>query len=320
MHETPMLRLNHPFVDLHAKLEFTNLSGSSKDRAAFWILKKAAERGEITEASTVVESSSGNFAIAMAAMCRVLGLDFVPVIDPNCNSATEAFLRNACPRVEKVTERDETGGFLKTRLLRVQELREAIRDSYWPDQYGNLDATSAHYHLTGTELCRALPRLDYVFVGTGTGGTVSGISRKVKEEFPEAKVIGVDTAGSAIFGQEPAARLIPGIGSSIRAPLFDHAHIDDVVIVDEADAITACRRLLRHHGLFAGGSTGSVFHAIDRYFDSPPEQPPVVAFLCADRGIAYADTVYDDTWVREHFGDRVELLTVEPVRIQEVTA
>ena len=143
------------------------------------------------------------------------------------------------------------------------------------------------------------------------------MSIKIKEAFPEAKVIGVDTTGSAIFGDKPATRLIPGIGSSIRPPLLEHALIDDVLHVDESDAIIACRRLLRHHGLFAGGSTGSVFHAINQYFDSPLVQRPVVAFLCADRGVAYSQTVYNDAWVTKHFGGQGDLHLPDPAHVKE---
>ena len=133
--------------------------------------------------------------------------------------------------------------------------------------------------------------------------TISGLSLRVKENFPRARVVAVDAAGSAIFGEAPARRLIPGIGSSIVPPLVRQALIDDVVIVPEAEAVAGCHRLLRHHGIYAGGSTGSVYAAIERYFAGHRGRPPTVAFLCADRGSAYADTVYDPAWVRRSFTD-----------------
>lgn len=295
--ETPLLSLADDRLDLVAKLEFCNPTGSAKDRSALWILEQAIRRGDITPGTTVVESSSGNFAISLASYCRTLGIPFVPVIDPNCNRSTEDYLRTLCDRVEKVSERDGTGGFLNTRLARVRELQGD--HVYWPNQYANTDAMDAHYRFTGGELCRVLTRLDYLFVGVGTAGTLAGLSRRVKERFPHCTVVAVDSVGSAIFGQPPAPRMIPGIGSSIVPPLCARALVDDVVIVSEADTIAACHELFARHGLFAGGSTGTVYSAIKTYFAGRAGIRPTVAFLAADRGQAYADTIYNPAWTRK---------------------
>ncbi|TVT61175.1 2,3-diaminopropionate biosynthesis protein SbnA [Amycolatopsis rhizosphaerae] len=297
--ETPVVRLDHDRLNLFAKLEFGNPNGSVKDRSAYLILKRAAERGELTPESTVVESSSGNFAISLASFCRMLGVPFVPVIDPNVNPATERFLRTICERVEKVTERDASGGFLHNRLARTNALLTLLDDAYWPNQYANTDAADAHHRLTGGELCRVFDRIDYLFVGVGTGATITGLSRRMRESLPGTKVIAVDTVGSAIFGDRPRARHIPGIGSSIRPPLLDHAQIDDVVLVSETAAVAACHRLLRRHGIYAGGSSGSVYAAIEEYFAGCHGTRPTVVFLCADRGTAYADTVYQPGWLAD---------------------
>src|SRR2546426_4609173 len=112
---TPHVPLAMKGMDLFAKLEYVNPVGSIKDRAAYWILTRAAERGEICEETTVIESSSGNFAAALAAFTHLVGLRFVPVIDPNISGTYESFLRRICPTVVKVEDRDDTGGFLKTR-------------------------------------------------------------------------------------------------------------------------------------------------------------------------------------------------------------
>ncbi|WP_410586709.1 2,3-diaminopropionate biosynthesis protein SbnA [Amycolatopsis sp. lyj-23] len=296
---TPVTRLAHDRLRLHAKLEFQNPTGSVKDRSAYLILRRAAERGELTSGSLVVESSSGNFATSLASFCRAAGLSFVPVIDPNTNPATERFLRAACERVEKVTERDESGGFLLSRLAAVRRLRASLPNGYWPNQYENTDAADAHDLMTGAELCAALERIDYVFVGVGTGATIAGVSRCVKRLRPGAKVVAVDAEGSAIFGSPPRTRHIPGLGSAIRPPMVDRAEIDDVVIVTETETVAACHDLVRRHGIYAGGSTGSVYAAIERYFAGHRGRAPVVAMLCADRGTAYADTVYRPGWLGE---------------------
>lgn len=298
---TPLLRLAEEGIDLYAKLEFCNPNGSSKDRSAFWILSRAVERGDIRTGTTVVESSSGNFAISLASFCRSLGIDFVPVVDPNVNASTETFLRMLCARVERVTERDASGGYLTSRLDRVRELVDVLPHAYWPNQYANTDAIEAHYTLTGAELAAELPRLDYLFVGVSTGGTIAGLSRKVKETYPAVRVVAVDAEGSAIFGRPPRTRRIPGLGSSMVPALVEQALIDEVMIVDEPDAVSACHELLYRHGLYCGGSTGSVYAAIRAYFVGRTfAEPPAVAFLCADRGQEYANTIYDPDWVAEH--------------------
>jgi N-(2-amino-2-carboxyethyl)-L-glutamate synthase len=300
--ETPVVRLAHDKLDLYAKLEFSNPNGTAKDRSAYWILKKAIELGEITAGSTVVESSSGNFALALASFCRALGVSFVPVLDPNVNAPTEAFLRMACDRVEKVDELDPTGGFLRTRLARVQQLRSELNSAYWPDQYSNPNAMLAHYELTGDELCRAFHHIDYLFVGVGTGATIAGLSARVRQSFPKVRVVAVDAEGSIISGGPPRRRFIPGIGSSIMPPMMQDAVIDDTAIVPEWDAVSGCHQLLRRHGLFVGGSTGSVYAAISSYFADYRGPRPTVVFLCADRGNAYSDTVYNPVWVEQTIG------------------
>src|SRR5574341_2074508 len=118
---TPHVRLAVEGMNLFAKLEYVNPVGSIKDRPAFWILKRAAERGDICSETTVIESSSGNFASALAAFTHLVGLRFIPVIDPNIAGTYESFLRRLCPRVMKVEDRDDTGGFLKTRLQMVKK-------------------------------------------------------------------------------------------------------------------------------------------------------------------------------------------------------
>jgi 2,3-diaminopropionate biosynthesis protein SbnA len=294
---TPHVPLAMKGMDLFAKLEYVNPIGSIKDRAAYWILTRAAERGEICEDTTVIESSSGNFAAALAAFTQLVGLRFIPVIDPNISGTYESFLRRICPTVVKVEDRDDTGGFLKTRLQKVQELCATIPNAYWTNQYGNPDAMEAHYELTAGEICADFDSLDYVFIGVSTAGTIAGVSRRLKERYPNIRVIAVDTEGSAIFGGAPRKRHIPGIGSSIVPQLLAHARIDDMVYISERETCQACRELLMNHGLFVGGSSGTAFAAIKRYAAKiPAHEHPTVLFLCADRGTPYLDTVFDSAW------------------------
>src|SRR5438045_1027937 len=212
---TPHVPVAMEHMNLFAKLEYVNPVGSIKDRPAYWILKRAAERREICDETTVIESSSGNFASALAAFTRLVGLRFVPVIDPNISSTYESFLRRTCSTVVKVEERDDTGGFLKTRLQMVKHLCATIPNAYWTNQYGNPDAVEAHYELTAGEICADFASLDYVFIGVSTGGTIAGLSRRLKERYPNVRIIAVDTQGSVIFGDTPRKRHIPGLRSTI---------------------------------------------------------------------------------------------------------
>src|SRR5256714_8069261 len=300
---TPHVPLAMEHMNLFAKLEYVNPVGSIKDRPAYWILKRAAERREICDETTVIESSSGTFASALAASTRLIGLRFIPVIDPNISSTYESFLRRTCSTVVKVEDRDDTGGFLKTRLEMVKHLCDTTPNAYWTNQYGNPDAMEAHYELTGGEICADFASLDYVFIGVSTGGTIAGLSRRLKERYPKVRIIAVDTQGSVIFGDTPRKRHIPGVGSSVVPPLLSHASIDDVVLIPERETAAACRELLHTHGLFAGGSSGTGFAAGKR--DGAQEgrgggggaaKRPTVLFVCADRGTPYLDTVFDPTW------------------------
>jgi len=294
---TPHVRLAVDGMDLFAKLEYLNPFGSIKDRSAYWILSRAAERGELRGGTKIVESSSGNFACALAAIARLVGLRFIPVIDPNIAGIYESFLRRVCPEVVKVDARDDTGGFLKTRLAMVTHLCATLPDAYWTDQYGNPDAMDAHYRLTAAEVCAEFPSLDYAFICVSTAGTIAGMSRRLKERYPAVRIVAVDSQGSVIFGDAPRKRHIPGLGSSIVPPLVSRARIDEVVLIPERDSAAACRELLLEHGLFVGGSSGASFAAVKRYAPRwKGGRVPTVLFLCPDRGMPYVDTVFDSTW------------------------
>src|SRR5258708_23873302 len=181
---TPHVPLAVPGMQLFAKLEYLNPVGSIKDRPAYWMLKQAAERGEICDETTVIESSSGNFASALAAFTRLVGLRFIPVIDPNISGTYESFLRRTCATVVKVEQRDDTGGFLKTRLQMVQHLCDTIPNAYWPNQYGNPDAVEAHYELTAGEICADFRPLDHVFLRRRTAGAPARPASRPQEPRP----------------------------------------------------------------------------------------------------------------------------------------
>ncbi|SFX17583.1 cysteine synthase A [Thermoactinomyces sp. DSM 45891] len=296
---TPLVPLEHPSIHLYTKLEYHNLMNSVKARTAFYMLSSAIKRGEIHQDTTLIESSSGNLAIALATLCQYLKIKFIPVIDPNINGVYEDLLHSISYKVVKVTDRDATGGFLLTRLNKIQELLYSIPNAYWTNQYQNPDNYYAHYHGIGTELVQHFETLDYAFIGVGTGGTISGISNRLKEAFPNVKVIAVDSEGSVIFNDMPKKRYIPGIGASTVPELVKRAVIDEVVHISEQHTVEGCHQLFENHGIFAGGSSGTSYYAINQYFqDKTFVRKPNVVFLCPDNGVPYVQTVYNAEWIK----------------------
>jgi len=300
---TPMIRvpveeaLN---INLYAKSEFFNPTGSVKDRAAAFVIDKLLENKEIDNNTTMIESSSGNFGIALAFYCKKCGLKFICVVDPCISTMNEMLIRSLGAEVIKVEQPDENGGYLLNRVRKVKELALEIPNSYWVNQYGNPYNAGAYYHTLGEEICSDMSRLDYIFLGISSGGTITGVSRRVKERFPLAKVIAVDIVGSVIFGYPPKKRYIPGIGSSMVPDIIKEAQIDDVVMMDEASTIQGCYELLKKYGIFVGGSSGSAFAAIKKYFtqDPPPKpgKPVEVVTVFPDRGERYFNTIYNEQW------------------------
>lgn len=298
--QSPMVRirldgLDH--VNLYARLEYHNPTGSVKDRAAAYIIRKLLDLKEIDFDTTMIESSSGNFGISLAAYCRRFGLKFIAVIDPCITPINETLIRSFGAEVIKVSVPDCNGGYLLNRIAKVKELLNTIENAYWVNQYGNPYNAEAYYHTLGNEICDSLDNIDFIFMGVSSGGTITGISNKVKERFPNARVIAVDIEGSVIFGHPPKKRFIPGIGSSMVPDILKNARIDDVIMMDELSTIEGCHELLRDHFIFAGGSSGSVYAAVKRYFQRQRIDSKIdVVTVFPDRGERYNHTIYNRQW------------------------
>lgn len=303
--DTPLVRLRAPElanVELYAKLEFTNPTGSVKDRAAKYVLDALTASGRLGPGSLVVESSSGNMGISLGAACARRGMRFRCVIDPRISRTNEMLMRTLGVELVQVTDLDPTGGYLQTRLQKVREILDAEPGAYWVNQYGNALNAEAYSKTLAAELLEDLERLDYVFVGVSSAGTITGISRRIKEARPSCKVVAVDTEGSVIFGGPPLPRWLQGIGASVVPPMLKDARIDDVAIATEEQSVRACLDLWRDHNLFVGGSSGCAFAAIRAYFANKTfDRPPVVAMLFADRGDRYADTIFNPEWAEKLF-------------------
>lgn len=307
--QTPLVRLDRLFADagfhVLAKLESFNPGGSSKDRPALAILQEGIESGAIGPDSIVVESSSGNMGIGLAQVCRYHGLRFICVVDPKASAANLKILEAYGAEVDLVTEPDPVSGeFLQARLNRVLTLLREIPDAFWPNQYANAENAGSHYRTTMAEMAEALAgEIDFLFVATSTCGTVRGCADYIRDHGLRTRIVAVDAVGSLIFGDRPARRLVPGLGASIRPALCAPELIDHVVYVDDIDCIVGCRRLVRREAIFAGGSSGGVVTAVEKFRDSIPPGATCVAIL-PDRGERYLQTIYDDKWAREHFPHR----------------
>lgn len=297
---TPIINLNDKELNnivLYIKMESYNPTGSVKDRAAKYIIDKIIDLGLINKDTTIIESSSGNFGIALSAYCKSKGLKFFCVIDPLISEANEMLIKKFSTQVIKVEERDKNGAYLLNRIKKVEEILMQIPNSYWVNQYANKYNYEAYYYTLGDEICKEINNIDYVFVGVSSGGTITGISKKIKEVYPDAKIIAVDIVGSVIFGGEPKKRYIPGIGSSKVPEILRYALIDQVIAINECDVVKECNNLLLQHKIFAGGSSGAVFAAIKKYFSGKSFiKKPNVVTLFADRGDRYVNTVYSDLW------------------------
>lgn len=307
---TPLIKLSKVFSNTHfqlfAKLEMFNPGGSIKDRPALNMLKEAFLKGDIQRGSTIIESSSGNLGIGLAQACSFLGLRFICVIDPKTNQQNINILKAYGAQVELVAEPDPiTGDFLPARIARVKSLLASIPNSFWSNQYANLNNARAH-HQTMYEIVTALKgNLDYLFCATGSCGTLRGCYEYIKKSNLNTKIIAVDAKGSVIFGDKRGKRLIPGHGAARVPELFQPGLEDACVHVSDWDCIVGCRRLLREEAILAGGSSGGVISAIERKLPEIPEGATCAAILC-DRGERYLDTIYSESWIEKHFGEMKE--------------
>jgi cysteine synthase A len=304
---TPLVRLNRLFEGaefaVYGKLEALNPGGSTKDRPAALMIRRALEKGVIDRDTVVVESSSGNMGIGLAQACAYHGLRFVCVTDLKTTAQNIAILKAYGAEVECVTRPDpETGELLPARLKRVQQLLTSIENSWWPNQYGSRDNSDAHYQSTMLEIDEALGgAVDYVFCATSTCGTIRGCLEYVKAHGLRTRVVAVDAAGSLIFGNAPATRMIPGLGAGLRPALCPIEMVERYVHVSNLDCVVGCRRLVRSEAILAGGSSGAVVSALARLQDEIPAGSTCVLLL-PDRGERYLDTIYSESWVAEHFG------------------
>ncbi|MET7644610.1 2,3-diaminopropionate biosynthesis protein SbnA [Streptomyces sp. NPDC005426] len=310
---TPLVELPRFLPDfggrVFAKIEGFNPGGSIKDRTAVSMILDRIRSGEVDPArSVVVESSSGNLAVGIAQLCRYHGIRFICVVDAKTSRQNLAILRAYGAEIEEVTEPDpRTGEFLERRVQRVRHLVATIPHAFWPNQYANPLNPAAHQH-TMREIADALDgKVDYLFCATSTTGTLQGCAQYARANGLGTTMVAVDAVGSVLFGERgQVPRLIPGHGASVKPALFDASAADRVVHVTDLDCVVGCRRLVGREAVLAGGSSGAVVAALQQISEEIPDGSTCV-MIFPDRGDRYLDTIYDDLWVSERFGEVSQL-------------
>lgn len=298
------LRLRHfGLENFHLKLEGLNPAGSIKLKTALGLIDDMVARGLISDDTILIESSSGNLGVALSMICAERRLSFTCVVDPNTSAHSIKIMKAFGANVVVVERLDSNGGYLGTRIGYIRDLLERDRRYVWLNQYENPNNPAIHARMTARSISEAFERVDYLFVGTGTSGTLMGCVRHFRDRSPHTRIVAVDSIGSVTFGLPAGKRYIPGLGASQPPPIFDPAGIHAFEMVSEADAVTMCRYLARTDGLLGGGSTGTVVAGVYAWRDRIPKDATVVA-ISPDCGERYLDTVYDDSWVDRHFRDR----------------
>lgn len=286
-------------VPFYIKLEHFNMAGSIKSKTAAYLVQSLERQGKLVAGkSTVIESSSGNLGVALSILCKAKGYSFICITDPNTSAHHTQLMHLYGAQVKCVTERDEQGGFLGTRLKLIEQLCQQNPDWVWTNQYANCANIKAHSETTAQEIANEFPHVDYLFIGAGTTGTAMGCAQYFRQFRPQTQIIAVDVEGSVTFNQPAKKRYIPGLGTSKRPSIANEAILDKVIVVSEQVTVQSCRILLEKTGLLLGGSTGSVVSAIAQHQTKISPDSIIVA-ISPDMGERYIDTVYNPAWVQE---------------------
>jgi len=307
---TPMVRLNRITEGIpsaiYAKLEFLNPMGSSKDRIAKYLVEVAEQDGRLHPGDLIIENSSGNTAMGLAMVAIQKGYRLKAVVRDRTSKEKLDQLKALGVDVHKVDtslppEHPDSYNRITPRL--AQELEHC----YFPDQHNNRENNEAHYRSTGPEMWEQMEgRIDAVVIGMGTGGTVGGVSRYLKEKDPKIRVVAVDVEGSVYTeyfrtgkvssGSSPY--LLEGLGDEFIIGTADFSNIDDMIQVSDRTAFQTARELARREGLLVGGSSGAAIHAAMQVAKSLPAGSRV-AVLFPDSASRYLSTIFNDDWMRE---------------------
>ncbi len=309
---TPLVRLNQISSDLPtkliAKVEFFNPGGSVKDRIGPTIIEDAERSGKLKPGGTIVESTSGNTGVGLAMAAAIKGYRTIFVMPDKMSQEKIRLLRAYGARVvvtPTAVEPDDPRSYYSVANRLVEETPNAIL----ANQYHNPVNPQSHYDSTGPELWQQTAgKITHFIAGMGTGGTITGVGRFLKEQNPDVKIIGVDPIGSVLYdlhrtGKMPKAESykVEGIGEDFLPSTTDLSVVDEIVQVNDRESFLMTRRLVREEGIFAGGSCGAAVAGAIKYIRSHNlTADDVVVVLLPDSGSRYLSKVFDDDWMREN--------------------
>ena len=299
---TPMVRLARVGADVRcpviAKLETTNPGGSSKDRPALTMVEAAEAEGLLGPGSTIIEPTSGNTGVGLAIVAAQRDYKCIFVMSDKMAPEKIDLLRAygaqvvVCPTAVPPEHPDS---YYST----AERLTRETPNSFRPDQYSNPNNTRAHYEATGPEIwAQTKGRVTHFVAGAGTGGTITGVGRFLKEQRASIRVIAADPQGSVYSGGAGRPYLTEGVGEDFWPKNYDPSVVDEVVAVSDADAFATARLVTRREGLLIGGSGGTAVAAALRVAAPLPEDA-VVVVLIPDSGRGYLSKVFNDTWMSD---------------------
>ncbi len=305
---TPLVRLNKVSRSVKpailAKLENLNPGGSVKDRIGIAMVERAEQKGLLERGGTIIEPTSGNTGVGLALVASVKGYKMIFVMPDKMSEEKRGLLRAYGAKVV-VTPTNVTLDSPEHYIRVAERLARETPNSFMPNQYENRSNPEAHYRTTGPEIWRQTGgQMDVFVCGMGTGGTITGTGRFLKEKKKSLKVVGADPEGSIFYPrfhrekEEPHQYKVEGIGEDFMPQTMDMSIIDDVIQVSDPDAFRMARRLAREEGILVGGSGGTAVHAALRVAEHLREDKTIVTLL-PDTGRNYLSKLFSDQWMRD---------------------
>ena len=281
---TPLVKIGN----VYAKLECMNPGGSSKDRAALAMILAAEADGSLCPGGTIIEPTSGNTGIGLAWVGVSRGYRVILTM-PDTMSMERRQLIGAYGAEIVLTEGAKG---MQGAIDKALELQKNIPNSIIPDQFSNPANAQAHYRTTGPEIWQQTEgKVDVFVAGVGTGGTVTGVGRYLKEKNPAVKIVAVEPAASPLLsGGKAGAHKIQGIGANFIPSLLDRELLDEIIVITDDEAIAAAARLARQEGLLVGISSGAAYHAAQLVAQRPELAGKTVVTLLPDTGMRYLST------------------------------
>lgn len=284
---TPLLQVRRlcPNATVVAKLESFNPAGSAKDRVAAAMLVAAENEGELIPGATIIEPTSGNTGIGLAAVAAVKGYRVILTMPDSMSEERRRLLKAYGAELVLTPGADGMTGAIQ----KAKELASTIPNSYIPGQFDNPANVAAHYNTTGPEIWTDTEgKVDIFVAGVGTGGTITGVGRYLKEKNPAVQVVAVEPSSSPVLsGGEAGAHGLQGIGAGFVPGILDTEIYDEVIRVAEADAYATVRAMAQQEGVLVGISSGAALYAAMRVASRPENSGKMVVVLLPDTGERY---------------------------------